>query len=57
MDNDSEEIIAANYWENWKYAKELNECLGAKHIKSIKQNLVVSQILNEWNNLKEKSNN
>lgn len=47
------EIIAANYWENWKYSKELSESLGSNHPKSIKQREATNQIMEEWNKLKQ----
>ena len=47
------EIISANYWENWKYAKELDQSLGSDHPKSIKQREQTNLIFEEWTALKK----
>lgn len=47
----SENIIAANYWENFKYEKEMFQCLGGNHPKVKKINECVRQIQIDWHEI------
>ena len=51
---ETENIIAANYWENFKYEKEMFQCLGANHPKVKKLNIGVRQIQIEWHEIQRK---
>ena len=53
IDRHHEEILSANYWENFKYSKELSESLGANHPKAAQQREATNQIRSEWDKLKE----
>jgi hypothetical protein len=50
----NENIIAASFWENFKYEKDMAQCLGGEHskVKALNENLNV--IRNEWIEIQEK---
>jgi hypothetical protein len=49
----SEEILAGNYYENFKFHKELAQTLGADNHRVIKMSHEVNKIQKDWLNLKQ----
>lgn len=46
-------IIAQNYWENFKFDKDLSMSYPPEHPKRIRVHKCVNDLLNEWNELKK----
>ena len=51
---EAEYIIAANYWENFKYEKEMFQCFGGGHHRVKKITDCVKQIQIEWHEIQRK---
>lgn len=50
----SEAIIAASYWQNFNFEKEMFQCLGANNPKVKRINDCVRQIQTEWHEIQRK---
>ena len=54
MSSEKEEILAASFWENWKFYKEL---CAIKSEKQFKQKACTEQIRQEWMEEQNKNKN
>ena len=53
---DSLEILKANYWEHFKYAKDLQLILPLKHPKRVKYETILNEMILEINEREKEVN-
>ena len=51
------EILSANYWEHFKFAKDIALILPLKHPKRVKLAIELNEMSDKMNNLKKRNNN
>ena len=48
-----EEILAGSYWENFKYEKDMAQCLGGSHPKIQRLHKACNKMAEEWHKVSE----
>jgi len=51
---ETEAILAGNYWENFKYHKDLAQMYGGSHWRVTQLNENIELIRNEWHDVQQK---